>query len=172
MQTYASRLSFQIRSITLDRRASSFAVGSIEGRCAVTPLVGGGDGIAKAPFTFKCHTVRLEPPSRTAVAYPVNDVAAHPHHVATLATCGGDGGLCIWDTLHKKALMRTPLLSESLTSCGFLSTGRGIAFASSYDWSNGVRERTSGSPPDDHAVHCMSLSAKQTVFTQTSGRRR
>jgi mRNA export factor len=84
-KTVTSNLKYQTRTIACFPDGSGFAVGSIEGRCAVMHVE---EKDKKNDFAFKCHRDGND-------IYPVNSIAFHPY--GTFATAGGDGTYCFWD---------------------------------------------------------------------------
>lgn len=80
-----SNLKFQTRTVACFPDASGFAVGSIEGRCAIQHVE---EKDKRNDFAFKCHRDGAD-------IYPVSSIAFHPF--GTFSTTGGDGTFCFWD---------------------------------------------------------------------------
>lgn len=103
-----SNLKFQTRTIACFPDASGFAIGSVEGRCAIQHVEDKDKRCAahvessghhplpkyltlpltRNDFAFKCHRDGAD-------IYPVSGIAFHPF--GTFATTGGDGTFCFWD---------------------------------------------------------------------------
>ena len=157
----SSPLKFQTRCVRIfhdlnnQGRPQSFAISSIEGRCAIRRLDQGedtaldGQGKPKFSFAFKCH--RDE--SATKLIYAVNSVDCHPNHTkfgSVFATGGSDGIITTWDKDQKQRI--TPNVNNPfsyltriqdkqhktpVTDMKFSPDGNLLAYAISYDWSKG-----------------------------------
>lgn len=117
---------------TKTRLPAGFAIGSIEGRVAITyvPLTNPKDN-----FTFKCH--RVDQQGNVQDIYAVNGCAFHPVH-ATLATVGSDGRYSFWDKDNRTKLKNSEPIQQPITTCAISSRGELFAYALGYDWSKGV----------------------------------
>jgi mRNA export factor len=127
-----SPLKWQTRCVSCYFDGSGYAVGSIEGRCAiqyVDPVQQNQKG-----FSFKCHR-ETKSPTETLV-YPVNSIAFHPTF-GTFATAGSDGTIHLWDKDQRHRLCRYSQVGGSVPTCTFNRTGTIFAYAISYDWSRG-----------------------------------
>ncbi|KAF2704801.1 putative nuclear pore complex protein [Pleomassaria siparia CBS 279.74] len=135
-----SPLKWQTRVVSCFADASGFAVGSIEGRCAIQYAE---DKDQSLNFSFKCHRVP-DPTSRdTSKVYSVNAISFHPIH-GTFSTAGSDGTFHFWDKDAKHRLKGYPAVGGSITATGFSRDGNMFAYAISYDWSKGY----AGNKPD------------------------
>jgi mRNA export factor len=149
-KTIQSPLKWQTRVVSCFPDASGFAVGSIEGRCAIqyveekdtayvphlhTPIHH-TNNTCSLNFSFKCH--RQQDPTARDIAkvYSVNDIRFHPQH-GTFSTAGSDGTFHFWDKDAKHRLKGYPEVGGSITATGFSKDGNIFAYAVSYDWSKG-----------------------------------
>ncbi|KAF2794337.1 WD40 repeat-like protein [Melanomma pulvis-pyrius CBS 109.77] len=132
-KTITSPLKWQTRVVSCFADASGFAVGSIEGRCAIQYV---DDKDTSLNFSFKCH--RQQDPNARDVAkvYSVNAISFHPIH-GTFSTAGSDGTFHFWDKDAKHRLKGYPEVGGSITATCFSRNGDIFAYAVSYDWSKG-----------------------------------
>lgn len=144
-KTTQSPLKWQTRVVSCYNEGDGYAVGSIEGRCAIRYV---DDELQKKNgFSFKCH--RQTNPNRTAGStgqsqvYPVNSIAFHPIY-GTFATAGGDGSFHFWDKNHRHRLRGFPSMQASIPVINFNRNGSVFAYALSYDWHEGY----TGNRPD------------------------
>ncbi|KAH6639697.1 Poly(A)+ RNA export protein [Boeremia exigua] len=137
-KTIISPLKWQTRVVSCFTDASGFAVGSIEGRCAIQYVE---DKDTTLNFSFKCH--RQQDPSQRDVAkvYSVNAISFHPQH-GTFSTAGSDGTFHFWDKDAKHRLKGYPEVGGSITATAFSRNGDIFAYAVSYDWSKGFSGNT------------------------------
>ncbi|KAI9887618.1 MAG: hypothetical protein M1823_000602 [Watsoniomyces obsoletus] len=128
-----SPLKWQTRVISCFPDGSGYAMGSIEGRCAIQYVE---DKDASLNFSFKCH--REQPTNQRDIAnvYSVNAISFHPVH-GTFSTAGSDGTFHFWDKDAKHRLKGYPNVGGAITSTSFNRTGDIFAYAISYDWSKG-----------------------------------
>ncbi|CAF1116902.1 unnamed protein product [Rotaria sordida] len=134
-----SLLKYQHRCISIftdkSRNPNGFAIGSIEGRVAITYV--DTPNPAADNFTFKCHRSTPTATSSTQDIFSVNDIAFHPIH-GTLATVGSDGRYSFWDKDDRTKLKTSDVINDqSITCCAFDSRGQLFGYASSYDWHKG-----------------------------------
>lgn len=149
-KTAMSPLKYQTRAITCYPQGNGYAVGSIEGRCAIQYI--DDTEQLKYGFSFRCHrktangqpatTVRNGPPADTHI-YPVNLISFHPIY-GTFTTAGSDGTFCFWDKDAKQRLKNFPNVNGAITATAFNRTGTIFAYARSYDWLQGYQ----GNRPD------------------------
>ncbi|KAF9738357.1 hypothetical protein PMIN06_009883 [Paraphaeosphaeria minitans] len=139
-KTISSPLKWQTRVVSCFSDASGFAVGSIEGRCAIQYV---DDSNTSLNFSFKCH--RQQDPSNRDVArvYSVNAISFHPIH-GTFSTAGSDGTFHFWDKDAKHRLKGYPDVGGSITATAFNKDGNIFAYAVSYDWSKGYAASVPG----------------------------
>ncbi|CCK69454.1 RNA export factor GLE2 KNAG_0C03490 [Huiozyma naganishii CBS 8797] len=142
-----SPLKWQTRSIACYNEGDGYAVGSVEGRCAIKYV---DDEVQKkSGFSFKCH--RQTNPNRAAgtqsqaMVYPVNSIAFHPIY-GTFATAGGDGTFHFWDKIHRHRLRAFPSMQASIPVVNFNRNGSVFAYALSYDWHQGYMGNTPNYP--------------------------
>ncbi|KAK4610586.1 Nucleoporin GLE2 [Fulvia fulva] len=139
-KTIQSPLKWQTRTVSCFIDGSGYAVGSIEGRCAIQYVE---EKDSPSNFSFKCH--RQTPPNDRNVSnvYAVNAISFHPQH-GTFSTAGADGTFHFWDKDAKHRLKGYPEVGGTISSTDFNSTGTIFAYAVSYDWSKGY----TGNRPD------------------------
>lgn len=142
-----SPLKWQTRTIACYNEGDGYAIGSIEGRCAIRYV--DDEMQKKSGFSFKCH--RQTNPNRAAgsqnqsLVYPVNTIAFHPVY-GTFGTGGGDGCFHFWDKNHRHRLKGFPSLQASIPVINFNRTGNIFAYALSYDWHQGYTGNTPNYP--------------------------
>ncbi|KAI0394123.1 Poly(A)+ RNA export protein [Xylariaceae sp. FL0594] len=143
-KTLQSPLKWQTRVVSCFTDASGFAIGSIEGRCAIQYVE---DKDASSNFSFKCH--RETPTSGTGTSvtqvHTVNDISFHPQH-GTFSTAGSDGTFHFWDKDAKHRLKGYPHVGGSITATTFNSSGTIFAYAVGYDWNKGFMANSQGYP--------------------------
>ncbi|KAI4212544.1 MAG: hypothetical protein LQ351_004796 [Letrouitia transgressa] len=139
-KTMQSPLKWQTRVVTCFNDGSGFAVGSIEGRCAIQYVE---EKDSNANFSFKCH--RSQASANNTNVYSVNAISFHPQH-GTFSTAGSDGTFHFWDKDAKHRLKGYPEVGGSITSTDFDRTGNIFAYAVSYDWSKGYAANTPNLP--------------------------
>eukprot|EP00698_Gefionella_okellyi_P004941 TRINITY_DN14564_c0_g1_i1.p1 TRINITY_DN14564_c0_g1~~TRINITY_DN14564_c0_g1_i1.p1 ORF type:complete len:343 (-),score=63.68 TRINITY_DN14564_c0_g1_i1:42-1070(-) len=122
-----SPLKYQSRTVASFLDRTGFALGSIEGRCAIHHVE---DRDAGRNFAFKCHRENEE-------IYAVNCIKFHPVF-GTFATAGSDGTVHFWDKDSKQRLKPFPKCNMPISACGFNGDGSIFAYAVSYDWSKGA----------------------------------
>lgn len=132
-KTLQSPLKWQTRVVSCFTDSAGFAIGSIEGRCAIQYVE---DKDNSSNFSFKCH--RDQPQGNTTSVYAVNDISFHPVH-GTFSTAGSDGTYHFWDKDAKHRLKGYPNVGGSITSTTFNKNGNIFAYAVSYDWAKGYQ---------------------------------
>lgn len=139
-KTLQSPLKWQTRVVSCFTDATGFAVGSIEGRCAIQYVE---EKDATSNFSFKCH--RDPPQGNVTNVYSVNDISFHPQH-GTFSTAGSDGTFHFWDKDAKHRLKGYPTVGGSITATTFNQSGSIFAYAIGYDWSKGHQGNNSSYP--------------------------
>lgn len=136
-----SPLKWQTRTVACYMEGNGFAIGSIEGRCAIQYV--DEQEQRKSGFSFKCHRQQQQSmgtaggrTSTESHVYPVNSIVFHPQY-GTFATAGGDGSFHFWDKNQRHRLKGFPSLNASISVCNFNRTGSVFAYALSYDWHQG-----------------------------------
>ncbi|KAL1873823.1 hypothetical protein VTK73DRAFT_738 [Phialemonium thermophilum] len=132
-KTIQSPLKWQTRVVSCFTDASGFAIGSIEGRCAIQYVE---DKDSSLNFSFKCH--RDPTQGNVTNVHAVNDISFHPQH-GTFSTAGSDGTFHFWDKDAKHRLKGYPNVGGSITATTFNKTGTIFAYAVGYDWSKGYQ---------------------------------
>jgi cell cycle arrest protein BUB3 len=135
-----SSLKYQTRSCALMPNLDGFALGSIEGRCAIEYMAADDVTLAqgKKKYAFKCH--RLD-----TTVYPVNAIDFHARH-STFATGGCDGHVVLWDSRLKKRLVALPRLNTSVSALAIAKheeAGDLMAVAASYTFEEGEKDHPS-----------------------------
>ncbi|KAI9829021.1 MAG: RNA export factor gle2 [Thelocarpon impressellum] len=133
-----SPLKWQTRVVSCFADSSGFAVGSIEGRCAIQYVE---EKDQPSNFSFKCH--RETPTNQRDVAnvFSVNAISFHPVH-GTFSTAGSDGTFHFWDKDAKHRLKGYPQVGGTIPATAFNRNGSIFAYAVSYDWSKGYSSNT------------------------------
>ncbi|KAI2638761.1 WD40 repeat-like protein [Hypomontagnella submonticulosa] len=139
-KTLQSPLKWQTRVVSCFTDATGFAIGSIEGRCAIQYVE---DKDAGSNFSFKCH--RDPPQGNITQVYSVNDISFHPQH-GTFSTAGSDGTFHFWDKDAKHRLKGYPTVGGSITATTFNASGNIFAYAVGYDWSKGYMANSQNYP--------------------------
>ncbi|KAF2461270.1 putative nuclear pore complex protein [Lineolata rhizophorae] len=141
-KTIQSPLKWQTRVVSCFTDATGFAVGSIEGRCAIQYVEEKDQG---SNFSFKCHR-QNEPNQRdSAKVYSVNAISFHPVH-GTFSTAGSDGTFHFWDKDAKHRLKGYPEVGGSISATDFNCKGTIFTYAVSYDWSKGYAHNSASYP--------------------------
>lgn len=151
-KTITSPLKWQTRVVSCFTDASGFAVGSIEGRCAIQyvedkdvrqvyPKLSEASAevinkMNSLNFSFKCHRQQDTANRDVAKVFSVNAISFHPQH-GTFSTAGSDGTFHFWDKDAKHRLKGYPEVGGSIVATGFSKDGNIFAYAVSYDWSKG-----------------------------------
>ncbi|KAF7506184.1 RNA export factor gle2 [Endocarpon pusillum] len=143
-KTLQSPLKYQTRVVSCFTDAMGFAVGSIEGRCAIQYVE---DKDANLNFSFKCHreTPSAGPNRDVSNVYAVNAISFHPQH-GTFSTAGSDGTFHFWDKDAKHRLKGYPAVGGTISATDFSRNGNIFAYAVSYDWSRGYTNNTTQTP--------------------------
>lgn len=134
-------LKHQLRCIALFPDQTGFAVGSVEGRCAIHYFAERLDKEEqsqereekpkrKKSFAFKCHRQEQN-------VYAVNALKFHQEH-GTFASAGGDGIINFWDKDQKQKLRDFDKMELPVTDIDFNYDGSLFAYGISYDWSKGI----------------------------------
>lgn len=128
MRMLPSPLRTSTNCLRLFTEGDGFALGSLEGRCAIRYI--SADQDKAMSFAFKCHRNGNK-------VHPVNDIAWHPTQVDAFVTVGGDSSMCFWDKKKKQRLKLYSNLPQTIACCKFNKAGSVVAYAASYDWSTG-----------------------------------
>lgn len=145
-QTVSSPLKWQTRVITCYPDGTGYAVGSIEGRCAIQYV--DPERQKKDSFAFKCHREQKNPPAvskPTSVIYALNAISFHPVF-GTFSTAGSDGFFHNWDKDSRYRLRGSPSVGGTIPCTAFNRNGTIFAYAVSYDWSKGHQFNTQNYP--------------------------
>ncbi|KAK2731978.1 hypothetical protein FQN57_003053 [Myotisia sp. PD_48] len=137
-----SNLKWQTRTVSCFADASGYAVGSIEGRCAIQYVE---EKDASSNFSFKCHRESAPNAPNVSNVYSVNSIGFHPEH-GTFSTAGSDGTYHFWDKDAKHRLKGYPNVGGTISTTAFNRNGNIFAYAVSYDWSKGYTGNTPQTP--------------------------
>ncbi|KAJ5490553.1 hypothetical protein N7453_011378 [Penicillium expansum] len=137
-KTMQSPLKWQTRVVSCFSDASGFAVGSVEGRCAIQYVE---EKDSASNFSFKCHRETAPANRDVCNIYSVNAISFHPIH-GTFSTAGADGTFHFWDKDAKHRLKGYPAVGGPITTTAFNRTGNIFAYSVSYDWSKGYSANT------------------------------
>ncbi|KAF2663960.1 WD40 repeat-like protein [Microthyrium microscopicum] len=141
-KTITSPLKWQTRVVSCYNDQTGYAVGSIEGRCAMQYV---DEKDQSLNFSFKCHRVTDPNDRNLSKVYSVNAISWHPKH-GTFSTAGSDGTYHFWDKDAKHRLKGYPEVGGPIVSTSFNHTGEIFAYAVSYDWSKGFNGHSTTSP--------------------------
>lgn len=141
-KTIQSPLKFQTRCVSTFTDGTGYAVGSIEGRCAIQYI---SDDKQANNFSFKCHRANSTTERNVSNVYSLNAISYHPVH-GTFSTAGSDGTFHFWDGIAKHRLKGYPDVGGSIVSTDFNRTGNIFAYAVSYDWSKGHQSNKADYP--------------------------
>lgn len=148
-----SALKYQTRVVACYPQGNGYAIGSIEGRCAIQYMDEAEQ--QKSGFSFRCH--RKFPNGAPATlstrtggsqdvhVYSVNAISFHPIY-GTFSTAGSDGTFCFWDKDARQRLKNFPSVNSTISATAFNRNGTIFAYAKSYDWSLGYRANTQDFP--------------------------
>ncbi|PKS07698.1 hypothetical protein jhhlp_006306 [Lomentospora prolificans] len=139
-KTLQSPLKWQTKVVSCFTDSAGFAIGSIEGRCAIQYVEDKDSG---SNFSFKCHRDPVQ--NNVVTVHAVNDISFHPVY-GTFSTAGSDGTFHFWDKDAKHRLKGYPNVGGSIVATTFNKTGNIFAYAVSYDWSKGYQHNTSQYP--------------------------
>ncbi|CAK7264990.1 RNA export factor gle2 [Sporothrix epigloea] len=132
-KTVQSPLKWQTRVVSCFNDSAGFAIGSIEGRCAIQYVE---EKDSSSNFSFRCHRDQVQ--GNTTQVYAVNDISFNPAH-GTFSTAGSDGTFHFWDKDAKHRLKGYPSVGGNITSAKFNRDGKVFVYAVSYDWSKGYQ---------------------------------
>ncbi|KAA0149819.1 hypothetical protein FNF29_05645 [Cafeteria roenbergensis] len=143
---FESPLKFQSRVVKVFPDASSFVLGSVEGRCTFRLRDAARDGVKDAGgFNFRCHR------DTHNNAYCVNAIDTQPNTGGApgpgrsrpfsdvFITGGSNGSITLWDRgLRKRVSEQWPGRPQTpISALKFDPTGYYLAYAHGYDWSKG-----------------------------------
>ncbi|WPG98286.1 Hypothetical protein R9X50_00107400 [Acrodontium crateriforme] len=137
-----SPLKWQTRVVSTFSDGTGFAVGSVEGRCAIQYVE---DKDQNSNFSFKCHRQTSPTDRNVSNVYAVNSISFHPQH-GTFSTAGSDGTFHFWDKDAKHRLKGYPEVGGTISATAFNRSGNIFAYAVSYDWSKGYQFNTAQYP--------------------------
>ena len=137
-----SPLKWQTRVVSCFTDGTGYAVGSIEGRCAIQYV---DDKDQNNNFSFKCHRQQSTADRNASNVFAVNAISFHPQH-GTFSTAGSDGTFHFWDKDAKHRLKGYPEVGGTIAATDFNRNGSIFAYAVSYDWSKGYAFNTAQTP--------------------------
>ena len=134
-----SSLKYGTSSLCCFADGKGFAMGSIEGRCAIMNVnfMKQGKELCENDFCFKCHR---EEKASEGDAWTVNSISFNKQH-NTFCTAGGDGAYIIWnkDTKSRYKLSKQTPNSLPMTVCAFSDDASILVFATGEDWNKGAQ---------------------------------
>lgn len=136
-KTMQSPLKWQTRVVSCFNDSQGYAVGSIEGRCAIQYVE---EKDSASNFSFKCHR-NAGAQKEISNVYSVNAISFHPVH-GTFSTAGSDGTFHFWDKDAKHRLKGFQEVGGPISATDFNRNGNIFAYAISYDWSQGYQNNT------------------------------
>ncbi|KAF8522895.1 Poly(A)+ RNA export protein [Hysterangium stoloniferum] len=143
-RTMESSLKMQTRVISCFPAADGFAIGSVEGRVAITYVDEKNNGSQN--FSFKCHRRDQPPQSKDHThVFAVNDISFHQQQ-GTFSTAGADGTINFWDKDSRTRLKTFDPAPGPIACTAFNRSGTIFSYAVSYDWSKGYSGNTPGMP--------------------------
>ncbi|CAE6394235.1 unnamed protein product [Rhizoctonia solani] len=132
-RTITSPLKWQTRVVSCFPTGKGFGMGSIEGRVAMQYI---DEKEASNNFSFRCHRKDQGLSKNNTQIFSVNDISFHPVH-GTFSTAGADGVVSFWDGDSKTRLKSLDAASGPISCTAFNRTGSLLAYAVSYEWSQG-----------------------------------
>ncbi|BGP28714.1 RNA export factor gle2 [Rhodotorula toruloides] len=145
-KTITSPLRMQTRTLACLPDASGYVLASIEGRCAIQYVE---DSKTSLNFSFKCHRKDMAKGSQTfgsqfktgsQQVFAVNDLSFNS--MGTFVTAGSDGTLNIWDHNSRTRLKTIVDVGGPVVAARFNHSSQYLAYAISYDWSQGYQGNT------------------------------
>lgn len=133
-----SPLKWQTRVVSCFSDGTGYAIGSVEGRCAINYVE---EKDSNSNFSFKCHRITSPTDRNLSNVYAVNAISFHPQH-GTFSTAGSDGTFHFWDKDAKHRLKGYPEVGGTISATAFNRSGNIFAYAVSYDWSKGYQFNT------------------------------
>lgn len=137
-RSFQSPLKWQTRTVSCFKDGTGFAIGSIEGRCAIQNAE---DKNTTANFSFKCHRTPTPNVREQSDVFSLNSISFHPEH-GTFSTAGSDGTFHFWDKDAKHRLKGYPDVGGTISTTDFNKNGTIFGYAVSYDWSKGYQHNT------------------------------
>lgn len=138
---YQIKSQWQLRCVACSNDGQDVLVGT-SGSKAEIVAIRPGNGISNNYYAFRC---KQNLGNRDA--YPVNSVRFHPSFPTTILTAGADGVAILWNKQVKCRLgIGGPGVDSSdrcITDASFNRTGRYLAIAGGYDWSQGYKSQIS-----------------------------
>ncbi|CCH62699.1 hypothetical protein TBLA_0I00360 [Henningerozyma blattae CBS 6284] len=137
-KTVMSPLKWQTRVVSCYNQGDGYAIGSVEGRCALRYI----DDVQQKDqgFSFKCHRQasqnRAIGMQSQSIVSTVNTIACHPVY-SSFVTGGSDGSFHFWDKDNRHRLKGFPAQSGSISVVNFNRNGTVLAYAISNDWHQG-----------------------------------
>lgn len=151
-----------LRVVACHSDGAGYAYAGVEARCGIAYV--DPSRPASASFSFRCHRVKQPSSGKPSeYLYAVNDLCFHPVY-NTLASCGADGTIQIWDKESKLRIRYSKDVGGIVTSMAFNHSGNLLAYSTGYDWSKGYEFNTPSNPLNIkiHAVKEMEVKPKNT----------
>ncbi|KAI5165248.1 mRNA export factor [Nematocida sp. ERTm5] len=140
---YQLKSLWQLRSVSCSNDGQDAIVGTTGSKAEIV-AVRPGNGLSTLYYSFRCKQN-----SSDRNAYPINSVHYHPAFPMTLLTAGTDGVVMLWNRQAKcrvaiggpGATATSSGIDKCITATAFNSTGRYLAVAVGYDWSQGFKSQ-------------------------------
>lgn len=135
-KTQDSPLKFQTQAVACMPSGIGYALGSIEGRCAIQYLQPSG---SNSNFNFRCHRKSVGTTAKPVEdVFPVVAMSFHPQ-TQSLVTAGSDGMFHIWNTASRRRISFSKQQNDPINWICFNPQGTLLAYATGYDWFKGCQ---------------------------------
>ncbi|KAI5133087.1 mRNA export factor [Nematocida ausubeli] len=142
---YQLKSQWQLRSISCSNDGQDAIVGTTGSKAEIV-AVRPGNSLSTMYYSFRCKQTTTD-----RNAYPINSVHYHPAFPMTLLTAGTDGVVMLWNRQAKcrvaiggpGASSVSSVIDKCITATAFNNTGRYLAVAVGYDWSQGFKSQIS-----------------------------
>ncbi|KAI5191221.1 mRNA export factor [Nematocida minor] len=139
---YQVKSTWQLRSVACSNDGQDAIIGTTGSKSEIVGLRP-SNAITTLYYSFRCKHTQGD-----RNVYPVNSVQFHPAFPHTMLTAGSDGVVILWNRQAKCRLaIAGPGVSGSdnagITATAYNHTGRYLAIAVGYDWSQGYKAQIS-----------------------------
>lgn len=137
VDSFASPLVHQMRTISIFADGMGFAIGSVEGRVGIQYF-----NDKSKNFAFRCHREQPQAGRNTeCLVFPVNSLSFNPKY-NTFASAGSDGTFNFWDKDTKQCVKKFEKCNQTISAAAFQQTKDAhtlplYVYAVSYDWHKG-----------------------------------
>ncbi|MES1918282.1 RNA export factor gle2 [Bonamia ostreae] len=144
VKTFASPLRLQTSCVSVFSELDGVCVGSIEGRISVKYFQNDKFSVKlSASFNFKAHREKTQN-NQGELATSVNAIEFHPK-AKMFVSGGSDGNIALWDKAAKQRVKFFAKVPEAITDIAFNENGSLMAYAMSYDYSQGKNAKNNPS---------------------------